>query len=73
MVDANHRPAGVTLSLAASLPPGLIKDGPLYRAIRTAPETHTTVPGNFEDAVLCGDVDRFNADKNKFQILIQSE
>jgi len=44
MVDANHRPAGVTLSLAASLPPGLIKDGPLYRAIRTAPETHTTVP-----------------------------
>jgi len=46
MVDANHRSAGVTvtLSLAASVPPRLIKDGPLYRAIRTAPETHTTVP-----------------------------
>jgi hypothetical protein len=40
----------VTFSLAddAVAPPRRpIKDGPLYRGIRRAPETHTTVPMTF--------------------------
>jgi hypothetical protein len=72
MVDANHHSAGVTLSLAASvpLPPRLTKDGPLYRAIRTAPETHTTVPATLRTPYF---VEMLMASTlKKFQILIQN-
>lgn len=34
----------VTIPFADLVAPEPIKDGPLYRAIRMAPETHTTVP-----------------------------
>ena len=35
---------GVTIPFAALVPPKPLKDGPLHKAIRMAPETHTTVP-----------------------------
>ena len=35
---------GVTIPFAALVPPKPVKDGPLHKAIRMAPETHTTVP-----------------------------
>jgi hypothetical protein len=48
MVDGSHSTGiGVAFSFGVlMLPttPRLIKDGPLYKAIRMAPETHTAVP-----------------------------